>query len=171
MPPYEGNVRSESSEVFGGLGGDGADGRILIEVPRNSNIRQGGVGQFLNDNTVTTGLILINVEESFAFSIPLRLGVGPAQAVFAHSLELDTPIVRFSEFGLPASTEAVVLWQGALESRDSYAEINPFGDGVLIPACLQDFDFIRFRANLLSNVVTGQVPSIQSIQLKYRLKQ
>lgn len=170
LPLYDGNVvgnpdDERSRTTVGGLGGSGADGRVLIEVPQNSNVL-GGTAK----NVIFSGLTLHNAVESLAFSIPLEFGVGESQAIRSEFIEFGSPSIEFTEFGVPQGTDAIVVWEPGFSSPDHHARVGGFFDGVEFPRDIKSFDFLRFRATLLSDFLTQQAPSIKTIRLRYRLQ-
>ena len=108
--------------------------------------------------------------ESFAFSISLKFGMGERHAIRRDLIKFGSPSIEFTEFGVPQGTDAVVVWEPGFASLDNHARAGSFIDGVEFPRDIQGFDFLRFRATLLSDFLTQQAPSIKTIRLRYRLQ-
>ncbi|MBI4583962.1 MAG: hypothetical protein HY717_08060 [Planctomycetes bacterium] len=168
IPLYEGNLRRDGTgvtQVFGGRGGDGSPGRMVIEAPNSVNLFQNSI----NEN-VFSGLAILNVERAVAISSPFRFGVGPGGALFSHNLDILAPITIFNTLGQPEGTEAFTLWEGAPESTRRYGEVGNFIGMVPSPEQLIDADYVRFTVYLFSNNLTREVPSIREIRVPYELK-
>lgn len=163
IPVHEGNVRDGS--VHGGLGGNGASGRIRIEAPEGNHLLTTGT---LNES-IYGGAVADAVEPSVGVSTPFRMGIGPGLSVYTHKLKITSQLVNLGEFGLPLGTRANVLWQRANEDLDFYGEVGSFGARGVQVSDLGDGEFIRFQAYFESNNVVRQAPSIRRIRVEFEL--
>jgi len=168
---YEGNVRrsasgTEPSEeicgscIFGGLGGDGSNGRVRLEAAAGSGLVSRGV-----NSAVSTGPLLRDVVMSVGISRPLAVGVSAGLAASSHSQHLGLPRVVFNSFQQPAGTSVVVLWEGAGNSRDLHSAPGAMEGLVRDPRELHNSRYVRFRAYFLSNFVNRQTQSVRSVGL------
>ncbi len=178
LPPYEGNVRNDGM-VFGGLGGDGATGRVRIEAPRSSFL---GRGSGTVNSSIFAGFTPLNAEESFAYSVPITLGVGPGQAVLTHDLEVTQVTVRGSEFGQPGETVAIPLWWVGGQSRNVHGRVDEtvfhtrpddpidLSQGISSLTSVTTQEFVRFEVRLVSDAITREIPALQRIIIEYKMK-
>ncbi len=166
LPLYEGNFHRSAVDgfgFFGGVGGNGAPGRILLEADPDSQAAEDGLnaslssGRFLADSFATVGV-----------SRAILLGIGPGDAVSAPNLSLSGGVVRFHEFGRPLGTDAVVLWEGATESLDVHGQPGEFTQRVRDPRDLRFTEFIRFSVPFRSNGSSRETQSVREIQMLYR---
>ena len=170
LPSYEGNIRrvddlTPSLEAFGGRGGNGAWGRVRIEVA-DSSLALDESRAAPNPN-LFAGRFRPNTFQSVAVSQPVHLGVGRSLLIGSPFLELRTPGVVFNELGQPLGTGAVVLWEGAGASLDVHAGVGPFSPATQDVRTLRDREYVRFRVIFESNVESGERQSIHSISLPY----
>ena len=172
LPSYEGNLRLAGELIptlraFGGRGGDGAIGRIRIEVDENSLAADGS--RSTPNSSWFAGRFYPNTFPSVAVSEPIHLGVGRSLVIGSPFLKLGAPIVVFDQNGRPGGTDSVVLWQGAGESLDVHGGAGPFSRATQDVKTLRDGEYVRFRVLFRSNAETGESPSIGSILLPYEL--
>jgi len=147
---------------FGGLGANGAPGRIRIEVPAGSGIFATGINPM-----ISTGPFLTDIAESVAVSVPVQLGLGPGGVARSILLDIDAPQVILSPIQ-PPGTRVKVLWQGARESLDIHAGVGTFSPPVDDPRLLGEAEYVRFLIYFHSNVVTRNSQAVQEIRLPYR---
>ena len=173
LPEYPGNERPGTSEpVSGGLGGNGAPGRIRIEADLNSLAAIGGV-----NFSYSAGPFLEDTVFSIAVSKLIRLGVGLGSVAATNEIQLGETLVRFFEFGQPNGTDLAVTWQGALESLDVHGGAARFSSltgaagllGSNSPGALADHEFVRFIIPILSNGTTRETQAVREISLPYSL--
>ena len=166
LPLYEGNFHRSEEGVpgfFGGVGGNGAPGRILIEADVESQASMNGL-----NSSLSSGKFLIDTFRTIAVSRPILLGVGPGGSVSASNLLLSGGIVRFHDFGQPLGTDSVVLWEGADESLNVHGEVGSFTQRVRDPRDLRFSEYIRFSVPLLSNASSRESQSVREILMFYR---
>ncbi|MBN1442830.1 MAG: hypothetical protein JXA90_08975, partial [Planctomycetes bacterium] len=132
--------------------GDGAPGHLRIESPAPVACDAPGA---------TTGELRWRAVESAGVSTALRAGVGPGGVVSSARIAPGIPQVE------PASSGALVLWEGARESLDVHAGIDDLRQQVEDPRELRSAEFLRFRAHLRSE--PGGRESIESISLPYEM--
>ena len=165
LPLYEGNVNvGEGAEVsfFGGAGGNGAPGRVRIEIEGDTSLLSSGVNP-----SVSTGRFYTGNFPSVAFSTPIRLALGPGNAVASGSLNVTGAVIRFSEFGRPLGTNSIVLWEGAQESLDDHGAVGDFVQRDRDLRSLRFSEWVRFSVPFQSSVGAQQTQSIQDIQFQY----
>jgi hypothetical protein len=165
LPLYEGNVRNSGAIVAGGLGGAGAPGRVLIEAPNGSNALNGGA----RAPSLFSGLFLPDTEESFAFSVPIQLGLGPGGVVRPTRVRIASQTVSRGQFGYPSGTDVIFLWQGARVSDLEHGDVGPFEPGVRNIADLDPYDFLRFQVIFKSNSATREAPAVQHASVSYEM--
>jgi hypothetical protein len=170
-PIYENNIRKGSD--FGGRGGDGAIGRVRIEVPAYSSL----LSAAFNDR-LYSGLILIEGVATIGMSTVQPLGVGPGSMAISHLLVPDVPILRFPEQAIPEGTNAFLLWEGGAPSLQKFGVTSSRGG--MDPAFtmsgmvedindLQYLEYVRFQVQVISNGLTQQSPIIEEVGTTYRL--
>jgi hypothetical protein len=169
---YEGNIRVSTGEgdepseqicpscVFGGLGGDGSNGRIRFEAAAGSGLVSRGV-----NSGISTGPLLRDVVLSIGVSKIIPVGVAGGLAATSQRQELGSPRTVFNAFQQPAGTSVVVLWEGAGSSVDVHSKPGTLEGLVRDPRRLQNSRFVRFQVFFLSNFVNRQTQSIESIGL------
>ena len=173
---YEGNVRATSFgaepmepganvEAFGGLGGDGAPGRIRIEVPPGSALSSRGV-----NDSMSSGGFLESAVNSVAFSTIQRVGLGPGLIASSHGMRLEEPRIRIDTFRQADGARAVILWEGAQESLDVHAIAAEPSQLVSDPTLLTGTEFVRFSVYFTSNAARRSTRAIQDITLGYHLE-
>src|SRR6185369_10670041 len=91
-----------------GAGGDGAHGRVRIEAPVGSGLLRSGFNESLSSAAFLPG-----AHWSLGCSTTIRLGAGPGEGVTGHLWRFDRPVVSFAPEGLPAGTDALIVWKGA----------------------------------------------------------
>ena len=165
LPIYEGNrhISDGTLGFYGGVGGNGAPGRIRLEADPDSLAIVGG-----DNPNFSGGPFLDGVFASRAFSQAIQIGVGPGGAVSAPNIALSGSIVRFHDFGQPLGTDSAVLWEGADESLDQHGQPGPFRQAVTDPRDLRFVEYVRFGAVFLSNVASQSSQSIREIRMQYR---
>ena len=168
LPLYEGNFHRPAAGgiglgFFGGVGGNGAPGRILLEADADSQAAESGLNISLSG-----GMFLADTFPSIAVSKAFLLGIGPGNAVSAPNLALSGGVVRFHDFGQPLGTESSVLWEGAMESLDVHGQPGPFLQRVRDPRDLRFTEFVRFSVPFLSNGPSRETQSIREILMLYR---
>ncbi len=165
LPIHEGNVRAAagaSTAAFGGLGGDGAPGRVRIEAPGGSSLLRSALSggfssaEFLPDAVVSAGI-----------SQAIRLADWRRGGTLGHSYRLETPIIRYAASGFPPRTRVHVLWKGAAASLDVHGARGPFRGGVEDPRELQDLDAIQFEAYLTADAAGPATPALDAIVLPF----
>ena len=171
---YPGNEHPAGNtvEINGGVGGDGAAGRIRIEAAAGSAASQTGVNPSLS-----AGPFLLDTQLSTGVSKTLRIGVGPGLAASSHSIMIDASQITYFEFGLPNGTDSAVLWQAARESLDQHGGAEAFSTlpgsqgilGIQDSRSLRDHEFVRFVVPFLSNSQTKEAQAIQMIELPFEL--
>jgi len=169
---YEGNVRvssegsppEETGTAFGGLGGDGAHGRIRIEAAAGSGIAARGVNP-----DVTAGPLLRDVVRSVGVSEVFHTGVGFGGAATSHGVISQAARIKFNSFQQPTGTDVVVLWEGAPASQDVHGAAGNLSGLVRDPQRLRHTDYIRFRAYFLSSFVNRQSQSISEVTVPLSL--
>ena len=172
LPNYEGNIRlvgefSQTLMNFGGLGGDGAPGRVRIEVDGDS--LGADLTRSAPNPSFSSGRFFPSRFQSVAVSQPIQLGVGNSLLVGSPFMQLRDPIVSFNQFGEPLGTAATVLWQGADESLDVHAGVGEFSPPTQDVNSLRDRAYVRFRVIFESNFESDDRQSIRSISLPYEL--
>lgn len=169
---YEGNVRDrflggtpveDGGTEYGGLGGDGAPGRVRIEAPSETPLVSRGLNL-----SMTTGAMLLDVTSSQGVSNSIRLGLGPAFSAGSRDLTVDIPRLIFSPLQ-PSGTDVTVLWEGASTSLDIHAASGELRQAVADPRVLRSTEYIRFRAVFRSNYLSRSSQSLQSLTLPYFL--
>ncbi len=166
LPVYEGNLnRAQLALVdsfFGGVGGDGAPGRVRVEVPVDSNAFVSGFNP-----SVSGGSFSIGAARSVGVSLPFEVAVGPGQTVRSVGMNLEAGLVRYHDFGLPLGTSSVVLWEGAPESLDRHGFPGEFRQRVKDIRELEEREFVRFRVPLLTNVLSQETQSLREVRVRY----
>ncbi len=167
LPLYEGNLHGANNDpaqfgFYGGVGGNGAIGRVRIEADRASLAISSGLNPYLS-----TGPFLLDTFGSVGVSKAIELGVGPGNAVFATNISLSASSVRYHDFGQPLGTDSVVVWEGADESLDRHGLAGPFMQRIDDPRQLEFNQFTRFRVNLISSSSAQESQSVRQIQLRY----
>jgi hypothetical protein len=166
LPLYAGNFhRSADGEYgfFGGVGGDGAPGRVLIEADPDSQASENGL-----NTSLSSGRFLADAFPTIGVSRAIRLGVGPGSAVLAPNLALSGGAARFHASGQPLGTESVLLWEGATESLDLHGQPGPFVQRVRDPRDLRFSEYVRFSVPFLANGGSGETRAVREIELLYR---
>ena len=171
LPEYPGNIRLTSLgqlRDFGGVGGDGAAGRVRLEGTAGSLVSAVGL-----NSSVSAGSVLIDTAPSVGVSKAIRLGFGPGRAAYTHDFDFGASVTRYFEFGQPPRASSVVFWQGAEESLDIHGSPGPFSEETLLgtvnPETLHGREFVRFVVHFLSNTTTQEVHSIRQLELPFSL--
>ena len=172
LPAYEGNIRlvgnfAPTLETFGGLGGNGASGRVRIEIDSGSLASDNS--RFSPNPSLFSGRFFPDTFQSVALSQPVHLGVGNSLLIGSSFMELRDPIVSFNQFGQPIGTAAVVLFEGAPESLDVHGGVGTFSPPTQDVRELRDREYVRFRVIFSSNFLSDDRQSIRSISLPYEL--
>ncbi len=166
IPLYESNIRKVGTEMrtLGGKGGNGAVGRVRIEVPLGSNLLRTA----FNDS-VYSALLFLDAAYSKGVSKVFPLGVGPGNMAISHEIVPEMAIMRFADQALPDGTDAILLWEGAEPSVDMHGVTGPLIGGVEDIRDLFSNEYVRFTVQIVSNGVSRETPTITAIEVPYTL--
>ncbi len=173
-PLYEGNIRrvGTSTRKFGGDGGNGAIGRVRIEVPPGSNL----LSTAFNDNIISS-VNLPDIVPSIGVSRAFTPGVSPGKMALSQMMIPENSILRFADQAVPDGTDAFLMWRGARPSLDVHGMTDPILSDTPSPLNglvegiqeLPRIEYLQFVVQILSNGITRESPTITGVELPYRL--
>ena len=172
LPIYEGNIRPQLNDPpalegihFGGIGGEASNGMIRFESSSDS-----GIAALGHNPNISAGPFLLDVVQSTGVSRVFRMGLGGGNVATSPALRPGAAQVVFNVLQQPPGTSAVVLWEGASESRDVHGRPGELEQLVQDPRQLRNSEYVRFRVYFLSNFEGQRTRSIQEIRLPYELE-
>ncbi len=154
-PLYAGN------EARDGGGGAGSAGRIRLQVPSGARVARDTDRELMQ---WSVGPFWPTAVTSVARSLPFRFAGRDAHGATTRSQRLGAATVRHATPVLSGS-RAVVLWEGALDSRDRFDAPARFGGPTADPRDLRDAVWGRFTVYFVVGPAAGEMPAIRALEV------